>query len=117
MVDPQVSSVSNEQVKQQLCTAPNTENKNGSCRTSKVHLGKSCEASEQCEKNDWNSECANKICACKENFMEVESICRSLIKINNCTKNDQCSENSECIKEKCVCNKEFISSSNFTVGC
>ena len=48
--------------------------------------------------------------------MDIDNVCRSIIKIEKCTKNDQCSENAECVKEKCICNKEFVSSSNYTVS-
>jgi hypothetical protein len=90
--------------------------KNGTCRTRNVHLGKSCEESVQCERNDWNSECVKGVCACKDHFMDVDNVCRSIIEIEKCTSNDQCKENSECVKDKCICNKEFVSSSNYTVS-
>ncbi|XP_070498949.1 prion-like-(Q/N-rich) domain-bearing protein 25 [Chironomus tepperi] len=111
---PRVSSVSNQSIKSPFCTTPNTEFKNGLCRTKNVHLGKSCEESLQCRRNDLNSQCINDICMCKKHFIEVENVCRSIVKDDQCTKNEQCPENAECQKELCVCKKEFIGSSNYT---
>lgn len=100
----------------QKCTIPNTELKDGRCVATIVHLGRSCDFSEQCMRYDKNSECIEGFCSCKENFMEKDNMCRSLIKIEKCTEDEQCKSNAECYKEKCVCNKGFITAANFSVN-
>lgn len=95
---------------------PNAELLNGKCVTSSVSLGKTCDQTKQCYKNDKRSECHNQVCECVKNYVEIEKVCRSVIDIEKCTHESQCRENSECYNGKCVCNNGFISSSNLTVS-
>jgi len=111
---PKISSVHNEFVRPKACTGYNTEMKNGVCRTRVVSIGRYCEEHLQCLRNDWNAECIDNICTCKDHYMEIENICRSVIKIDKCTKTEQCPEHAECLKGKCLCNKEYVSSKDYT---
>lgn len=113
---PTGTSVINEELDEPPCRKPNTEFRYGECRTKNVHLGKACDDAIQCERVDWNSECVKKVCTCKEHFMEVDSECRSIVKVDKCAKRDDCPANSDCIKDKCVCQKEFIGSLDKAVG-
>ncbi|CAG9806100.1 unnamed protein product [Chironomus riparius] len=107
---PTVESVENEDVKATKCKAPNTEFRIGMCRTKVVQLGKACEENLQCNRNEWNSECINEVCVCKNHYMEVEHACRPIIQSDKCTKDEQCPEHAECFESKCICNKGFINS-------
>ncbi|XP_017755891.1 PREDICTED: cell death abnormality protein 1-like [Eufriesea mexicana] len=79
------------------------------CVNTAAEIGERCEVDKDCVTKD--AECINEICACVNNYYELNKKCVPGINAN-CTRDEDCDpENSKCESNRCTCKQDYVAPS------